>query len=82
MFDFGEELFDRFQVWGIFRQEDQFCSGAPDGLAHGAGFMSAEIVHADDIAWREGREQHFLDIDTEALAVDRPVEQHGASTRS
>ena len=75
MLDFGEELFDWVQVWGIFWQEDQFCAGASDGLAHDAGFMCAEIVHDDDVARCEGGDQYFFDIDAEALAIDRPVEQ-------
>jgi hypothetical protein len=37
--------------------------------------MGAEIIHDDDITWREGWNQHFLDIDAKALAIDRAVEQ-------
>ena len=36
--------------------------------------MAAEIVHYDDIAWLENRNQLLFDIGAKALAVDRPVE--------
>src|ERR1700721_657124 len=75
MFYFGEELFDWVEIGRVFWQKDKFCPGGADGLAHGAGFMGAEIIHDDDITWREGWNQHFLDIDAKALAIDRAVEQ-------
>lgn len=75
VFDLGEELFDRIEVGRVFRQEDELGTGLPDGLADGFGFMGAEIVHDDDIAGDQGRHEHLLDIDLEALAVDRPVEE-------
>ena len=75
MFDFGEEFFDWVETGLVFWRKDKFCPGGADGLAHGAGFMGAEIIHDDDITWREGWNQHFLDIDAKALAIDRAVEQ-------
>ena len=39
--------------------------------------MRAEIVEDDDVARPQGRYQHLLDIEPEALAVDRPVDEPG-----
>ncbi len=61
------------RVGGILWQEEQPGSGAPNGLA----LVGAEIVHDDDIAGPERGHEDFLHIDTEALAVDRPVEMPG-----
>lgn len=36
--------------------------------------MRSEIVHDHDVAWFEHRHALLLDIGTEALAVDRPIE--------
>ena len=39
--------------------------------------MAAEIVEDDDVSWLEGRDEHFLNIEEEAFAIDRPVDQPG-----
>ena len=36
--------------------------------------MAAEIVHDDDVAWLENRNELLFDIGAEALAIDRAVE--------
>ena len=43
-------------------------------LAQGGGLVAAEIVHDDDVAGLEGRNELLLDIGAEAFAVDRAVE--------
>ena len=75
MFNLCEELFDRVQVWGIFWEKEELGPGAPDCGANGFGLVRGEIVHDHDIAGRQGRREHLLDIDLEALAVDRLVQQ-------
>lgn len=37
--------------------------------------MRAEIVHDDDIAGLEGGDENFIDIEPEAFAVNRPVDE-------
>ena len=44
--------------------------------------MASEVVEHDDIAALECRHQELLDIGSEALAIDRAVENAGASIRS
>ena len=77
VFELGEELFDGVEVGGVFRQEEQPGASRPDGAAHGAALMRAEIVEDDDVARPQGRHEHLLDIEPEALAVDRPVDEPG-----
>ena len=36
--------------------------------------MAAEIVHDDDVAWLEDRDELLFDVGAEAFAVDRAVE--------
>jgi len=37
--------------------------------------MRAEIVHDDDVARLQGRDENLVDVEAEALAVDRSLEQ-------
>ena len=74
----GEGLLDRIEVGRVWRQEAEGCAGSPDALAHGGGFVAAEIVHDDDVAWFEDRDELLLDIGAEARAVDRSVEDAGS----
>ena len=75
MFEFGEDLLDRVQVGGICRQEEQLGSRRADQPAYGFAFVTAEIVHDDDIAGTKRWEEDLFDIEPKALAVDRTFEQ-------
>lgn len=74
VFDLGEDLLNGIEVWRVGWQEPEPGSGSPDNLAQGCGFVAAQVVHDDDIAGSEGRNELLLDIGTETLAVDRSVE--------
>src|SRR5947199_7984886 len=52
MLELGEELLDRIEIGGVFRQEEELCARGPDRLADGAAFVRAQVVHHDDIAGR------------------------------
>ena len=80
--ELGEEHLDRVQVGGVLGQEEEPRAGGADGLADRGALVRAEIVHDDDVAGPERRHQDLLDVEPEALAVDRAVEEPGASTRS
>ena len=73
--ELGEELLDRIEVGRVFRQEEALGAGLSDGRPHGLALVRAEIVHDDDVAGLEGGHEHGLDIEAEALAVDRPVDE-------
>lgn len=72
--ELGEDLLDRIEVGAIWRQEQELGASAADCLADSGPFVTAEIVHDDDVAGRERRHEELLDIIGEALAVDRLVE--------
>src|ERR1700722_12845276 len=76
-FELGEDLLDRVEVGGVFRQEDEAGSDIPDRLAPRLSLVGAEIVEDHDLARLQRRDQERFDIGVEALAVDGPVEQAG-----
>jgi hypothetical protein len=82
VFILAKALFDRIEVWRVGGQEEEvgFCD--VDGGANGAAFMTAEVLHDDNVAGRERREEKLLDISAEACAIDRPSMTHGAVSRS
>ena len=77
MLELGEHLLDRVEVRRVWRQEDELGADAADGAPHGKTFVATEIVHDDDVARCEGRQEELLNIGGEALAVDRSVEDKG-----
>jgi hypothetical protein len=54
-----------------------FAKTCSNGGANGAALMAAEVVHDDNVAWRENREENLLDISAEACAVNRSVDDAG-----
>ncbi|MEH2512501.1 hypothetical protein V1291_003855 [Nitrobacteraceae bacterium AZCC 1564] len=50
MFEFGEDLLDRIEIWAVGRQEEQMGSGGADGIARRFAFVTAEIVEDDEFA--------------------------------
>lgn len=75
--ELGEDLFDRVQVWRIWWQEQEPGADGPDGAADGGLLVAGQVVHDDDVAGRQGRDEALLDIVGEALRVDRLVEHAG-----
>lgn len=37
--------------------------------------MRTEIVHDDDVAVPQGRDQNLLDVEKEGFAIDRPLDE-------
>ena len=77
MLDFGEGLLDWIEIRAIGRQKPEAGACGVDCGADGAGLVTAEIVHDDDIAGAERGHQLLADIGEEALAIDRPIEDTG-----
>src|SRR5579885_2459291 len=75
MLGVGEDLLDGVEVWGVFGEEEELGAGRADGQAHRPPLVAAEVIHHDDVAWPQARDEDLLDIETEPLAVDRAVEQ-------
>ena len=76
-FELGEALFKRVEIGRIRRQEAQRGPRSLNGHPHSRARVAAEIVHDDDIARSESREQAVFHIGQEAGAVDRAVEDTG-----
>lgn len=74
VFDLGKGLFDRIEVGRVWRQEPEPGSGGFEDVTDGLGLVRAEIVHDDDVARPQDRNELLLDISAKALAVDRSVE--------
>jgi hypothetical protein len=50
MFEFGEHLLDRIEVWTTGRQENEMRAFRADGMAGCFAFVAAEIVEDHDVA--------------------------------
>ena len=79
MLDLREGLLDRIEVRGVWRQIPKAGTGCADQLSDGIGFVGTEIVHDDDVARLKHRHELLFDIGSEALPVDRSVEDAGRS---
>jgi hypothetical protein len=75
MFELGKDLLDRVQVGRVFWQEEELGSCGSDELTDGSASVATEIVHDHDIAGTKRWKKDLLDIEAEALAVDRPLEK-------
>ena len=75
--ELGEGLLDRVQVGGIGRQVAQLRASGFDCAANVFAFVSAKVVHHDDVSRLEGWDQDLVDIGLKALAVHRAIENHG-----
>ena len=72
-FELGKDLFNRIEIGGVRREETQRGPHPFDGCAHGRALMTTEIVHNDDSAGGERRQQTLFDISQEAGPVDRAI---------
>jgi hypothetical protein len=50
-FQLGEHLLDPIEVGRVGRQEEELGARGSDVLADSLGFVAAEIVNDDDVAW-------------------------------
>lgn len=72
-FKLCKHLLDRIEVWTVGRQEQKSGADGPDGPAHREAFVTAEIVHDDNVARLERRDEELLDIGLEAFAIDGAI---------
>ena len=52
-------------------------TGRLDRCTNAGNLMSGQIVHHDDLARPQGRDEHLLDIGQKGRTVHRAVEHHG-----
>lgn len=72
--DLGEGLLDGVEIGRVRRQVPEPGAGGPNHVPDGGRLVGAEIVHDDDVAGLQHRDELLLDIGPETLAVDRSVE--------
>ena len=72
VFELGEGLLDGVQIGAVWWQEQQMRPDVPDSLAHRLAFVTAEVVHYDDVAGVERGNENALHVGSEDVAV------HGA----
>ena len=75
VFQLGEQLLDRVEIGRVFRQEEQLGADRADDPADCLAAVAAEIVDDDEVVGTQCRQQHFLDVEPEAFAIDRTVDQ-------
>jgi hypothetical protein len=72
--ELGEELFDGVKIRRMGRKEEQeLGANGADSATDRLPLMAAEIVHGDDVARSQGRDEHLLHIGEKASAVDRAI---------
>lgn len=75
----GEGVFDRVEVGAVRRQIQKARADRFDHGAHLGSFVAGEVVHDDDIAWLERRDEDAGDVGLEGVAIDRSVEDEGSN---
>lgn len=53
------------------------CAGSSDGFSDVRAFVTAEIVHDDNVAGAQCLQKELFDIEPESLAIDRAVDDAG-----
>ena len=74
MLGLDEHLLDRVGVGTAGREEQRAGACASDRRAHRFGLAAAEVVHDGDVAAAERRNLLRFDVDSEGVAVGRPVQ--------
>jgi hypothetical protein len=72
--ELGEDLLNGVEIRAVRREEEEPCAGGSDHIANGLALVRAEVVEDHDIPRLQSCDQYFFDIKTEALGVDRAVE--------
>ena len=78
-FELSEDLFNRGEIRGVGGEEAERSPHSLNGRPHGGPLVAAQIVHDDDIARGERRQQTLFDRGQEARPVQRAIEDAGSS---
>jgi hypothetical protein len=76
-FEFRERLFDRIEIRTVRGEEPEPRAGALDRDADLRLLVDREVVHDDDIAGAQRRDEDLVDVGEEADVIDRPVKHRG-----
>ena len=72
--EFGECHLDRIEIRRIGRQVEKDRAPGLDRGADALDLVGGQVVDHDDVALRQARSQHFLNIDQEGFAVHRSIQ--------
>lgn len=72
--EFGEDEFDGIEVGRVRRQEAKGGAASGDGFSDLGAFVARQVVHDDEVAGPQFRDQELADVVGEDLAVHRPVD--------
>ena len=74
-FQFREPQFDRIQVGTVRREVPDLRARGFDPLADALDVMGAQVVHHDNVAGLERRDEDLVEVGEKTVAVHRPIEQ-------
>ncbi len=77
MFELGKDLLDWIEVGRVGRQEQAMCASLFDGASHGPAFVTAKVVHDDDVTGCKRWHQKLFDVASEYFAIDWPLDHTG-----
>ncbi len=75
----GEGVLDGVEVGTVGREVGRFRAGRLDHLTQARPLVARQVVHDDDVAGTQFRNQDLLDTGLEGVAVDWPVEHLGSN---
>jgi hypothetical protein len=73
-FEFGEDLLDRIEIRAIGREKEEARSSSLNRLCHAPYLVASQVVHDDDVSGPQRGSEALLDVSSEDLPVDRPVD--------
>ena len=76
-FQLRKRVLDRIQVRTVFRQKPETGPAVLNRPADRRTLVTRQIVHDDDVAGGQRRDEDLLDVGEEARAVDRTIEDGG-----
>ena len=77
--ELGECHFDRIEIGGVFRQEQEPGAALSQSLCRTRAFMDVQIVQDDDIATPEAWRELRADIGIESGAIHGPLDDPGGN---
>ena len=72
--EFGEGIFDGIEIGTVGREVEKACAHGFDQLTHFRPFVAGQIVHDDDVALAQFRDEDLVDVSLESETVDGSVD--------
>ena len=78
-FEFGKDLLNRIEVWAVRWQIEQFCARRFERFSNAFRLVTAQIVHHNDVAWLQRRNQLLSDVREKNLSINRAIDHQRCS---